>query len=159
MNLTASNFPKVSIILFLIILFFGCGRKQKNIFHFPSDKPTLQVNKLYFPAVQGLKVIRTMQGNVLSWQPVKNLKEIQIDAKEKVTVEFMGYNVYRLVNGFFVCKKSVNEFLIKDLQFLDSKVLEKNLIGQHHSYIVRAVFKVNDKIIQGPSSQVVLEIN
>jgi hypothetical protein len=148
---------KISALFVLCLFFTGCGRKQKNIFHFPSEEENLKINKLYFPAVGGLKVKRTPQGNLLSWIAVKCPKELEIEGNRRVGVEFMGYNVYRLVNELFVSKKTVNEFFIKETKFLDNKILEKNLVEQKHSYIVCPVFSVHDRILQGPSSQVVRE--
>ncbi len=141
------------IILFFLLIFSNCGRKQKNIFDFPDpdEKPEFKVNKLSLPAVKGVKVERAELWNKISWQKVSIL-EVTLD--KKIKKEFIGYNVYRLVNSLFVPKKTVNKFWIRGKEFLDTQALEQDLADQSHSYLVRAVFKINDKIFEGPASQV-----
>lgn len=152
-----TNIMQLRLILFSIclIFFFGCGRKQKNIFHFPSDKTTLKVSKLSLPVVKRLKVQTTQQGNLLSWQDLSDSEKKRFTENDKIEINFIGYNVYRLVKSLFVSKKSINHLLIKENQFLDDQIFQKDLKQETSCYLVRAVFKFQDKNIQGPASQVV----
>ena len=67
---------------------------------------------------------------------------------------FLGYNIYKLVHSLIVPKKPLNKFYIKETTFLDKNIrIEKG--KSCDCYLVRAVFKINDQIIEGPSSQVI----
>jgi hypothetical protein len=151
------KFMHLRLILFSVclIFLFGCGRKQKNIFHFSSDKTTLKVSKLSLPAVKGLKIQKTKQGNLLFWQDLSDSEKNRFVVDDKIEIKFVGYNVYRLVKSLFVPKKAVNQLLIKENQFLDDQIFQKKLEKESNSYLVRAVFKFQDKNIQGPASQIV----
>jgi hypothetical protein len=139
-----------------LFLFFGCGRKQKNIFYFPSGKSALKVSKLSLPVVKGLKIQKTLQGNLLSWYDLSDQERHRFTELDKIEIEFVGFNVYRLVKSIFVPKKPVNQLLIKENRFLDNQIIQKEFEQESNYYLVRAVFKFQNKNIQGPASQVVL---
>ena len=142
---------KLHNFLFIFLIFIsGCGRKQKDVFYFPPEHKVLNVNKLELGYVKNVKVLKTDIGNKILWQPaeIKNEKE------------FLGYNVYKLVSASFVPKKPLNKSPIMQTNFLDKEVLQNNNLNKSKKcccYLVRAVFKIDDKIYEGPSSQVVCD--
>ncbi|MFC1894655.1 hypothetical protein ACFLYH_01765 [Candidatus Dependentiae bacterium] len=149
------------IFLFLLNFFFiGCGRKQKNIFSFPEKNTEPQVNKLSLPCVRGVCTKKLKNGMKISWNPIKNDNSLKI-SDINITKKFIGYDIYKLVNCCFVPKKSLNNFPIKKTEFVDHEILcEKNTIKTLCScYLIKAVFRINGKIISGPVSKIVCEKN
>ena len=147
------------ILISLFLFFFvGCGRKQKNIFYFPEKKEEFRVNKLALETVKGVKAVSSADGNKITWQPVVLEEKLY---QKKYPKELLGYNVYRLVDSSFVPKKSINTEPSIETKFVDKDIFNQtNLKTKDYScYLVRAVFKINDLIVQGPSSRVVCEKN
>jgi hypothetical protein len=66
--------------------------------------------------------------------------------------QLSGYNVYRLVKGYFVPKEPLNKKPLTQTTYDD---IPKKKNGIKHSYLVRAVFVVGDQVIEGPASQIV----
>lgn len=130
-----------------LLLFSGCGRKQRNIFHFPENEPIV-FNKLDFPVVKQVKVTQTTQGNKISWQAIKPQ---QFKVKE-CPCSVQGYNVYRLVRTSIIPKQPLNKKIIEKTMWLDT-TMPKNT--KQAFYLVRALFMVNDRIIEGPISLIV----
>ncbi len=128
----------------------SCGRKQKDIFYFPESKPVVKVNKLSLPYVKHVNVEKNKDGNKISWQPVLS---------EKKEEQLLGYNVYRLVRASIVPKKPLNKIVTTDNVFLDKSIFQKDYEEQKYCncYMVTAVFDVHDKVLEGPSSQIVCE--
>jgi len=139
---------KKIFFLFVSIAFIaGCGKKQKDVFYFPPEHKVLNINKLELGYAKNVKVLKTEAGNEILWQfaEIKNEKE------------FLGYNVYKLVRASFVPNKPLNKSPIKQTRFLDEEVFQRNRLKKRKKcfcYLVRAVFKIDDKIYEGPSSQV-----
>ncbi|MCK4650800.1 hypothetical protein KAT08_01365 [Candidatus Babeliales bacterium] len=139
-------------ILFFLFLQVGCGRKQKNIFYFPKKEYVLKINRLFFPSVKGVKVEKIDGGNNIYWRSIQD-----DDLEIKNDVKFLGYNVYRLVRCYFVPKKPLNKKPIENTNFLDNQILKDEYLKkqEQHCYLVQAVFKIHDRIYQGPSSQII----
>jgi len=132
----------------LLGFFQGCGRKQKNIFNFP-EKESIKINRVLLPPVKGLIITEEKKGNLISWRSI-DLPAVYGPGKHPVI--FNGYNVYRLVKGRFVPKAPINKKPIKDTSFLDRTARAS---VHHHAYLVRAVFTIDDQIVQGVASQIV----
>ncbi len=158
LNIMKKSCVKKLVMFFVVILLApGCGRKQKDIFHFPEKKIVVKVNKLSLPAVRGVTVTKTVEGNRISWRTVLGAEKFLV-AKASINEaerELVGYDVYRLVKASIVPKKPLNKFVIQQTEFLDTQILEEDFIEPPpYYYIVRAIFKVSDQIVQGPASQV-----
>ncbi len=143
---------KIVLISFIFLFFVGCGRKQKDIFHFSDQKPVPKINRLLLPSITGLKVESTLKGNKICWNEFVNTNFV---VKEEL--EFLGYNVYRLVKCSFIPKSPINKKPLKNNFFVDKNVLQDQLLKKEtrHCYLVRAVLKKQGRIMQGVSSQVV----
>ncbi len=144
----------INIGLIFLFLFFGCARKQKNIFDF-SEKEKVKINKLTLPVVQFLQAEKKGNDIFLTWQKINNDFNLN---ENKSKVFFVGYNVYRFVDSGFVPRKPLNKRPLTLNNFCDVGVLEPK--GNHSSefsycYLVRAVFKIKDKNYQGPASQII----
>ncbi len=150
---------KKIIVFFLIILFVpGCGRKQKDIFNFPEEKPVVRINKLSLPSVRGVSITKTAGGNKVSWRSVLGPESFLVASTEdnQPEKELLGYKVYRLVRSSIVPKKPVNKNLIAETEFLDTQILHEDFNDvPPYCYMVRAVFKISDQIVSGPASAIV----
>ena len=136
---------------FCLICFSGCGRKQKHIFYFSEEKPLPKMSKLSLPLVKGLEVKKEGDTCVLSWFAMNTA-----DLSEK-KLSFLGYNVYRLVNAYFVPKKPLNKKVITKNFFVDSQITSTEHLKkqEQYCYVVRAVFSFYKQKVEGPASQVV----
>lgn len=88
---------------------------------------------------------QTEQGATkLSWHPVDRF----IDSGELV-----GYNLYKFVHTAFIPRKSLNKKILKQTHYLDPHPPKP---GQpKFCYLVRPVFIIHGKTIEGPASRVV----
>ncbi|MBD3231851.1 hypothetical protein GF322_04280 [Candidatus Dependentiae bacterium] len=161
----STNLIKLSFYFLISIIFFGCGRKQKNIFDFPDPnqqkKESFNVNKLLLPCTRGIKLEKTKQGNLISWQNIKKSEEFYKKNSYPMFQDeksFLGYNIYKLVNAFFVPKEPLNSSFLKETKFLDKEVLKDNKTRETlNCYLVQAVFKIKGKIFKGPFSQIICD--
>ncbi|MFH1644365.1 MAG: hypothetical protein ABIA74_04285 [bacterium] len=135
-------------ILFIFFLFFGCARKQKNIFDF-SKKDKIKINKLSLPIPKNLDLEKKGEDIFLLWQDVKNDLYLN-DDEYKIT--FVGYNIYRFVHSGFIPKNPLNKKPIKINNFCDKEIVK---IQNNYCYLIRAVFEIQNKIIQGPASKII----
>ena len=148
-----------------MIFFSGCGRRQKNIFYFPDpaqeNKDAFNVNPLLLPFVRDIKLEKTDKGNLITWQSIKDSERFYAKNNYptiKYKKELLGYNIYKLVSAFFIPKKALNSDLIKSTEYLDESILNQLVKDKTaNCYLVRAVFKVEDKIFHGPASQIVCD--
>lgn len=145
--LNVKNRNLIYSLLTILLFFTSCGRKQKNIFYFPETKTVEKINKLDLPATKILSVKKINNYNEIIWQKVKSNNDF---LKEK-NIKFIGYNIYKLVNSSIVPKKSLNTKIIIQEKFLDKNL---NIKSKEDSYIVRTIFKKNNKFLLGPTSQV-----
>lgn len=148
----------IKIILIILIFFAGCARKQRGIFDFPdpNKKPEVKINMLALPCVKKVFAEKTESGNRVFWDEVSYSNNLFSGFnKEDLDIEFVGYNLYRLVNNCFIPKKTVNKRWITKTEYLDDQVLLLESECTINSYLVRVVFRVNGKIIEGPASQIV----
>ena len=137
--------PTWAIVPLFAILTFGCGRKNNNFLVFDKEKVLTKINKLTLPSVRNLKIHNKtlLTKTLLTWKPIKN------DIKK---TELLGYNVYKFSRTAFVPKKPINKKIIKKPEFLDMYKQKKQT---EVCYIVRAVFKIDNRIIEGPASKIV----
>ena len=138
--------PSYQAIVLILLVMGGCGRKQRNIFSFQPEEASPKISAFDCPAPRGTKIRTTKNGRLITWFPLKSSKM----QKEM----FVGYNVYRLNSGGLIPKKPLNQFPLPHLFFIDQ---ERSRMGQTSFYLVRAVLKVNRKLIEGLVGQVKAE--
>ncbi len=138
------------VIVFLLFVVAGCGRKQRGVFDFPQGPAQPKLPKLAFPAVQNIQAHYAQKTVTLEWEP---LDETSLKKNISTSIQLIGYHVYRLPRGYFVPKKPITQKPIKQTSFIDKKIAIKK--GILPSYLVRGVFTTNNQIIQGPSSKIV----
>lgn len=126
------------LVIWLLFLSSSCGRKQRNIFTFPQEEPK-KLSIFDFPVVKGIRVTKVSHGNKITWFPLSNITQTKV---------FLGYNVYRLTLQGFIPKKPLNAIPLINNEFLDKQKTDKQ------SYLIKAVFRVNEKTIEGLSSQI-----
>jgi PBP1b-binding outer membrane lipoprotein LpoB len=140
------------IFLVSIFLFSSCGRKQKNIFSF-APEPDVKINKLDLPAVRGLSITKTKDGMLLSWLDLFSRKSSpEINSLQK---NFVGYDVFKLTKKMFIPRTPLNKAPLTTTQFLDRSNAHTKKSGVKSFYLIQSVFKFDNQIIKGPSSQVV----
>ena len=90
----------------------------------------------------------------ITWQPLsqeitplpRDHERVQLGAGPHL----LGYNVYRFADGGFVPKQPLNDDIVTEAAYLDTK--ER---GTHHwHYLLRAVFMVHGRVVEGPMSQI-----
>lgn len=141
---------KITFLFIFLILLSACGKKQKNVFDFSTKKEFFKISKFDLGFVKNLIVTKTDQGYFLSWQ--------KLSSKYKDDrVNFLGYDIYRLVRSLIIPKKSVNSFPIKDTTFLDTEILSlsKEFLPVKICYVVVPVFSVDGRIVKGLISQII----
>jgi len=142
----------VLLIIFLVIQ-AGCGRKQKDIFYFSKEEALPRINRLSLPCIKQITCKKDGCTNKISWKLLP-----LINSYDKGEALLLGYNVYRLVSAYFVPKKPLNKKqIITDNFYLDEQVAIDPVLKkeQKHCYVVRGVFKINNRKIIGPSSRIV----
>jgi hypothetical protein len=136
------TFLYLLLLCLLTISFFeNCGRKQKNIFSF-EDTNKKNINILTLPCVKGLTVKKTSTGQKISWKPLQKTKNI-----------LTGYNIYRFTNKYIIPKKPIYKSPKNKNSFIDSEV--SNNLSRKIFYIVKPVFLINNKQLEGPASIIV----
>ncbi len=135
---------------FIILLFLisSCGRKQKNIFSFEPEVKN-KVSKLDLPAVRGLTITKSNQGNLLSWLDLAFTKATQNFQKN-----FVGYDIFRLTSLNFIPKHPLNKTPLTETHFLDKPYSHKRQTSKNFYYLVQPIFKFDKQITKGPSSQI-----
>lgn len=131
--------------LILFFLFFGCGRKQKNIYNFSDKTKKIKINNLSLPAVQNLSLKKISLGILVLWNP---LEKENIKLKEG-EAHLLGYDIFKFKKSGFISKKPINKFICTKNNFVDQNFEES------FYYLVRAVFKIQGQIIYSPSSQII----
>ena len=137
------------IVLFLL-LFSGCGKKQKNIFNFSEKKPINKVNKFDLGFIKGIQIKKTDLGNLITWN-------ILDKEKKEFKKYFLGYNIYRLVRSSLVPKNPLNKKPIIQTMFLDKEILflSSDLKQKRYCYVLRSVFQIEEKNYLGAISQII----
>ncbi len=137
------------IVLFLL-LFSGCGKKQKNIFNFSEKKTINKVNKFDLGFIKGIQIKKTDLGNLITWN-------ILDKEKKEFKKYFLGYNIYRLVRSSLVPKNSLNKKPIIQTMFLDKEILflSSDLKQKRYCYVLRSVFQIEEKNYLGAISQII----
>lgn len=133
-------------ILLSILLLSSCGRKQRSLFVFP-EKEQVTFNKLEFPAVHNVQAIKKNSYIKLTWDQIENY------AIQSHAITLAGYHVYRLVQGGCIPYQPITPHPITTTNYTDNNISHTK---KNYCYVIRAVFLVNDQIIQGPASQIVI---
>ena len=132
------------ILFFLLVLCLpGCGRKKRYFLSFDSKQETEKVNRLTLPAIKGASYKKNGPDFELSWR--------KPDFVEKNRT-LVGYNVYKFTTTSFVPKKPINRAPLKTTFYKEKLNKEGN---KNICYLVRALFLIREKTIEGPASQIV----
>ena len=143
-----------SLLGLLLILLPSCGRKPKHLFSRKEVHSKINAHRLTLPAVQDVSAAPSDEYVLVSWhalpQPITELAR----PHERVTLGpeplLQGYNVYRFATDGFVPKAPLNSEPITTTTCLDTKDR-----GNHKwHYLVRGVYLVHGRTVQGPMSQV-----
>jgi hypothetical protein len=127
--------------ILILLVTNNCGRKQRNIFSFHQEE-TSKKTVFDFPSPKEFKVSKTKDGTNLTWAP--------LSLKISESTVFLGYNVYRLNKEGFIPKKPLNSIPFKDTTF---PIATK--FGQQKTFfMIRGVYRVKNKTIEGLSSQI-----
>lgn len=113
----------------------NCGRKNNNFFCFDPKNKEVKINRLTFSSVRGLSLTKKNNFVSITWDPIIGAKNL------------IGYNVYLFSKTSFIPKKPINNQLIKKTSFVFYT------IQKEECFVVRAVFKVEKNIIEGPTSK------
>ncbi len=142
---------KSSLLLACTLLFPACGRKPKQLFSRQETRSTLKTSRLTLPAVQDVSA--TQLGHV-TWETLPQDITPLPRPHERVTLgpepKLLGYNVYRFADGGFVPKDSLNDEPVTTTTYRDLK--DRGTHTWH--YLVRGVFLVSGRIVEGPMSQI-----
>ena len=147
-----------TLLIITLFLFSHCGRKKKYPFSFKTKKTTPSIEMLDLPSIKGVTIKKEKKGKKTSWKQLEKSALQKLSQRDTV---FVGYNVYRLTNYGFVPKTPLNKKPLSRTEFFDKQTLvtcfENRKQKQHQkaSYVVRAIFKVNKKIILGPLSRII----
>lgn len=125
------------LTVWLLTMFAGCGHKQHSVLFAPVAI-TRHVSKLMFPAPRNVITRSTDYGNRISWQPV--------DIPDNTSL--LGYSIYRITRKNCIPRKPLNAKPTPITTFLDDKKCYKHA----RYYILHAVFKKDEIIINGPLS-------
>jgi hypothetical protein len=131
-------------LVFSVMIFSSCGRKQRTIFSF-DEKSVVHVNKLAFPAVRSLTAVASQDGVYIHWDPINGPFEYH--------AILVGYNIYKVTDRHFIGKKPLNKVPVEHPQFWDRK---KRKAGSCRGYIVRGVFCVEGSNVVGPASSLAI---
>ena len=137
-------FTPCFLLLSIIGVLTGCGKKQKNIFVFDKVKRA-NVSVLGLPSVKGVVVTHEAEGVRISWYPVS------LDGITPNDLCFRGYNVYRLTRAGIIPKKPLNKLFLIDTSFVD-----RHAKGQPPTagYLIKAVFSVAKETFYAPASRI-----
>jgi len=124
------------LLLFFCLMITACGRKNKNFFHFEEKKKVSKINKLTLPSIRSVSVESVDKKNKISWQRPDTTKH-----------QLIGYNIYRFDYRAFIPRKPLTTLPTKQLTYDDATT-------KNYYYIVRPLFLVNNKKVEGPASRV-----
>lgn len=133
------------LFIFLIVflpLLIGCGRKQRSIFVFPSEKSSF-FHKLEFRAPKILSVKQINNVTLIKWLEPELPKHVS-------GVRLIGYNVYELTQHGFIPKNPCNDSPITGTSYQKA-----HFYCHSPQYAVRALFDVEKKVYEGPLSNIV----
>lgn len=133
---------RIGFLVFLI-LFPGCGRKQRTIFLFPKEK-VVRLTTLQFPSPKIISLTQTPQGTLIEW-----LEPVYSPSLQQAHIQLLGYNIYRLTSHGFIPKKPLNPQPLTTTQYHDIQSTD-----QAKSYVVRALFQVHHLDHEGPTSNI-----
>lgn len=133
---------KIFILFFVclsLVMQVGCGRKPKNILAFgTTDRQQKKTKYIFYPTIKNIELTPTNIGINLSWKPIEH-------------EHLEGYNVYRFSRTTFIPKNPLNKTPMTTTTFTDSHP-PKTYVAH---YVIRAVFKKENKHVEGPTSQIV----
>ncbi len=134
-------------ILILVISISGCGRKKRDFLSFDSKQETEKVNRLTLPAIKGFGYKK----NCLDPDSQLELSWNAPDFVEKNRT-LIGYNVYKFTTTSFVPKKPINRTPLKTTFYQEklNRDSHKNVC-----FLIRALFLIREKTVEGPASQIV----
>lgn len=140
-------FLKVSLhfLLISLITFAACANKKRSFI--PDDSqtqvliPKLKIKKLELPVICGIKTETQDNYLLISWK-IPKIKIISCGLEPKL----LGYNVYKFEHNGFLKRRPINKEIIKDNYFKTTK--------SNYEYMVRGVYEVDGKVIEGPASQI-----
>lgn len=135
------NWRLASIICTLVLL-TNCGRRQRTIFLFPPEK-AVHLSTLQFPSPKIITINQDTLGATIEWLEVSEHLFIK-----NIPAQLVGYNIYRLTHNGFIPKSPLNKEPITTTSYLDTNKTSCN------RYIVRAIFLVNDQMLEGPTSNI-----
>lgn len=135
------NWRLASIICTLVLL-TNCGRRQRTIFLFPPEK-AVHLSTLQFPSPKIITINQDTLGATIEWLEVSEHLFIK-----NIPAQLVGYNIYRLTHNGFIPKSPLNTDPITTTSYLDTNKTSCN------RYIVRAIFIVNDQMLEGPTSNI-----
>lgn len=141
---------KTKIVLICAVFLFitNCGRKQKIFSNFEKEQEN--INKLDLPAVKGLTAQKNDLGVHISWLPL--FSEKTLSQVNRFQNNLLGFNIFRLENNaMFIPKTPINKHVITVNYYIDTS--NKNITNA--SYTIQPIFKFENKIISGPSSQII----
>jgi hypothetical protein len=147
-----SNKFYTQVLIVSFLFFASCGRKQKNIFSFEPD-PKIKATKLDLPAVTGLSITKNDGCVILTWFDLFNQKNnAQIKALQK---NFIGYDVFKLTKQNFIPKHTLNKTPLTETRFVDKTRRPPGKTPKKSFYLIQPVFKFDNQLIKGLSSQIV----
>ena len=132
-----------------MLLATGCARKNPNFFVFNQTQKEEALKPLMLPMIKKPVVIKNTEGNKISWMPL-TLEETQSFLPD---TQFVGYNVYRFTATSFIPCTPCNENPLENNWYLD--IPRKKDCTKKYYYLVKAVFKHNETIIEGPGSKII----
>ena len=147
------QFKIKAFFIFFLCFVTSCGRKQKIFFPI-SQEEEVPINKLDLPAIKGLFAQKNDMGVHISWLPL--FSEKTPSGIKKFENNLLGFNIFRLENNaMFIPKNPINKQIININYYIDT--CKKN--NRDASYTVQPIFKFGNKIVGGPSSQIIKTIN
>ncbi len=159
-NNKARNSLHYYLTLALIII-TGCGRKPRHLFDPEKKQPEEAFHRLALPAVKGITLEKHNKGNLISWNELSYVPPSREEQPPTLHHEdalppapiFIGYNVYRFATAAFVPEHPLNKKPITAMSYLDELPPKKYEWG----YVVRPVFKDRKALIEGVSSQIIID--
>ena len=151
--------PNKPFLLLLLACLPHCGQKPRSII--PAEKASCtqaqarQPQKL--PTIRSLELTKTSCGNLLRWTPVSPNVCKRTDTEcGPAEWHVFGYYIYRFPKEGFVPRTPLARMKATATQFLDKRVAKKQIRTTYSwCYLVRPVFRVEEKIIIGKTSQIV----
>ena len=144
---------RISLTLCLCTL-AACGRKPKQLYSHKESVKSYPYSRLTLPIVTNISATKS-GGEVLArWVPLPQEPTPPPRIHERVeldhTPRFIGYNLYRFAKTGFIPKNPINNKLILSPQYRDIPPSD----NYQWYYLIRAVFFVYGKKIEGPASKI-----